>query len=144
MQIQPTRGAAQWSKDSVEHLRTVHFTLIAVCVALFLLSLAHTKTEAETAHKQIVQIAQFLHTFNRSWINDDIRMRFPPNQLSLLHGVNFLTTTSATDIGTIQAPPKISESVILLVPDSFESCKPHVWEDTRIDALLTLISPGAP
>src|SRR5260370_27483656 len=144
MQIQPTRGAAQWSKDSVEHLRTVHFTLIAVCVALFLLSLAHTKTEAETAHKQIVQIAQFLHTFNRSWINDDIRMRFPPNQLSLLHGVNFLTTTSDTDIGTIEARLKLSENVILRVPDSFESWKPEVWRDNGIDAFVTEIEPGRP
>lgn len=45
-----------WSKDFVEHLRTVHFALIAVSVGLIALSLAHPFGPLERALKQIREI----------------------------------------------------------------------------------------
>lgn len=44
-----------WSKDFVEHLRTVHFTLAAVCVALILI-LARTNSPALQQIRQIVEL----------------------------------------------------------------------------------------
>ena len=51
-----------WSTDYVEHIRTVHFTLIAVCVALFVLSTSRAQTDVQIAHEQIRQIREFLGT----------------------------------------------------------------------------------
>jgi hypothetical protein len=47
---------AHWSQDFVEHLRTVHFALIAVSVGLIALSLAHPTGPLEKALKQLQQI----------------------------------------------------------------------------------------
>lgn len=44
-----------WSKDFVEHLRTVHFTLIAVCVGLLVI-LSKVNTPALSQIRQIVQL----------------------------------------------------------------------------------------
>jgi hypothetical protein len=45
-----------WSKDFVEHLRTVHFTLIALCVGLMVLASFPSTTQIKLAHEQIEQI----------------------------------------------------------------------------------------
>jgi hypothetical protein len=54
------RTGRHWSTDFVQHIRMVHFTLIAVCVALFVLSISRAPTEVQTAHDQIRQILEFL------------------------------------------------------------------------------------
>jgi hypothetical protein len=47
---------AHWSKDFVEHLRTVHFALIAVCLGLIVLSFFPSKTQIKTAAAQAEEI----------------------------------------------------------------------------------------
>lgn len=54
MKIQ--EDGVHWSKDFVEHLRTVHFALIAVSVGLIALSLAHPIGPLERALKQLQEI----------------------------------------------------------------------------------------
>jgi len=63
LQLMPdSHTGPHWSTDYVEHIRTVHFTLIAVCVALFVLSTSRAQTDVQIAHEQIRQIREFLGT----------------------------------------------------------------------------------
>jgi hypothetical protein len=61
------RAGGHWSKDYVEHLRTVHFTLIAVCLGLFVLATSPSPTGLSTAHTQIVDIIEFARTLQPNW-----------------------------------------------------------------------------
>lgn len=54
----PNQAPAHWSKDFVEHLRTVHFTLIGICVGLIVLASFPSKTEIQIAHEQVSQILE--------------------------------------------------------------------------------------
>lgn len=67
--------ARHWSVDFVEHLRTVHFTLIAACFGLLLLSSSTSKTEVQIAHDQILQIQELLHNFKGIWFSSDMEKR---------------------------------------------------------------------
>jgi hypothetical protein len=49
---------AHWSKDFVEHLRTVHFTLIGVATALILIVLSAKPYDPTVALRQIHQIIE--------------------------------------------------------------------------------------
>ena len=76
-----------WSTDYVEHIRTVHFALIAVCVALFVLSTSRAQTDVQIAHEQIRQIREFLGTPKKDgpsyigrpvhydWLSEGVRSR---------------------------------------------------------------------
>ena len=61
------QAPAHWSKDFVEHLRTVHFTLIALCVGLIILALFPSKSEIQIAHAQVSEILEVVNT----WGNGD-------------------------------------------------------------------------
>src|ERR1035441_6362889 len=122
----PTRGSAHWSTDYVEHLRTVHFTLVAVCVALIILSTARTQTEAQTAYQQIQQIREFLRDFHlSSWFDTDLRKHFSESKglqqlgrLSLLPPKGAIIT--AEDVN-IRCPFELYDNLTLRVPEAFES-----------------------
>ena len=63
----PTNNApAHWTKDFVEHLRTVHFALVTVAVGLFFLSLR--PYDSRLALKQIQQILQLKSDWKPEWI----------------------------------------------------------------------------
>ena len=71
-----------WSTDFVEHVRTVHFTLIGVCATLLVLSISRTQTEVQVAHKQIRQIREFIgmaQPYEKlllpDWLKDGARAR---------------------------------------------------------------------
>jgi hypothetical protein len=49
---------AHWSKDFVEHLRTVHFTLIGVCAGLILLLLSNKPYNPGTATRELDEIIE--------------------------------------------------------------------------------------
>jgi hypothetical protein len=53
-----SQAPAHWSKDFVEHLRTVHFTLVALCVGLIVLASFPSKTEIQAAHEQALEILE--------------------------------------------------------------------------------------
>jgi hypothetical protein len=60
---------AHWSKDFVEHLRTVHFALIAVSAGLILLVLSARQYNAATALVQIEEILDLKHRWCLQWVN---------------------------------------------------------------------------
>lgn len=75
-------SGAHWSTDFVEHVRTVHFTLIGVCAALLVLSMSRTQSEVQVAHQQIRQIQEFIgmsQPYGKlllpDWLKDGARAR---------------------------------------------------------------------
>ena len=50
------RHLPHWSEDFVEHIRTVHFSLVAVCLALIGLLQFEKPKDAKTAQSQLQEI----------------------------------------------------------------------------------------
>jgi hypothetical protein len=57
-----------WSKDFVEHLRTVHFTLIIVSTGLLLLLISSKPYNAVTALVQIEEILELKRAWSPLWL----------------------------------------------------------------------------
>jgi hypothetical protein len=53
-----------WAKEFVEHLRTVHFTQIALCVGLLVLASFPSKSEIQVAHEQVSEILGVTNSWN--------------------------------------------------------------------------------
>jgi hypothetical protein len=67
----PTAQApAHWSKDFVEHLRTVHFALIVISAGLILLVLSSRKYNAVNALVQIEEIIDIRKQWSPQWIQN--------------------------------------------------------------------------
>jgi hypothetical protein len=62
-----------WSKDFVEHLRTVHFALIVVSSGLILLVFSSKSYNARTAYRQIDEIIRLQHAWSPTWIGQHCR-----------------------------------------------------------------------
>lgn len=69
----PAPQAAHWSKDFVEHLRTVHFTLIALCVGLGILAVLPSQTEIQRAHDQVAEILRVTNEWDSNLVLNEIR-----------------------------------------------------------------------
>jgi hypothetical protein len=61
--------ATHWSKDFVEHLRTVHFSLITVSVALILFAYAHKDVDFPSAFAQAQQMFQLREKWEKVQAN---------------------------------------------------------------------------
>jgi len=59
---------AHWSKDFVEHLRSVHFTLIGVSIGLIVIVLSAKPYNSAVALRQIHQIIQLKKVWSTKWI----------------------------------------------------------------------------
>ena len=62
-----SRGQAEpfrWSKDYVEHLRTVHFTLVVICIALIAVASSDSRNEISDAREQLQLITEALHSWD--------------------------------------------------------------------------------
>ncbi len=65
---QPVRGSVHWSKDFVEHLRTVHFALLVVSAGLILLLVSSREYNAVSALVQVEQIIDLKRQWSEEWI----------------------------------------------------------------------------
>lgn len=61
-------GARMDAKDIVQHLRTVHFSLIAACVGLYILVTAGRSPEFDAALNQLDQIARVTAKWDEAWV----------------------------------------------------------------------------
>jgi hypothetical protein len=59
---------AHWSKDFVEHLRTVHFALLAVATGLIVLVLSSREYNAATARVEIEEIVDLKQSWSPAWM----------------------------------------------------------------------------
>jgi hypothetical protein len=58
-----------WSKDYVEHLRTIHFSLIALSLAAVVLATSASPNEVSLARKKISAIGELIRIWNSDWVN---------------------------------------------------------------------------
>src|SRR5437660_983410 len=59
--------SAHWSTDFVEHVRSVHFSIIVACLGL--LALVQTKPkDVITARSQLVEIKQVVEQWKTDWV----------------------------------------------------------------------------
>jgi hypothetical protein len=72
MSDQKQTAGRHWSKDFVEHLRSVHFALIAVCVGAIVLAAARTQSEMSRAHEQLKQIHDVVKTWGDGYLLEPI------------------------------------------------------------------------
>lgn len=63
-------GEMHWSKDFVEHLRTVHFALIVTCVALIVIKTSGTEGTYQKALNQIELVKKLLPEMNATAFTD--------------------------------------------------------------------------
>lgn len=61
------RNAPHWSKDYVEHIRTVHFALVAVCLGLIGLVQFEKPKDVTTARSQFEKIRNLVDHWNSVW-----------------------------------------------------------------------------
>lgn len=86
MKLQPNKPAAHWSTDFVEHVRTVHFSLVAACFGLLVLVQTKPK-DLITAREQLQSIQRVICKWDDHWVDSLIesdtehRMQ-PPEQNS--------------------------------------------------------------
>jgi hypothetical protein len=64
----PNQALAHWSKDFVEHLRTVHFALIAISAGLILLVGSSKEYNAGFALVQAEEILDLKHQWSLDWV----------------------------------------------------------------------------
>jgi hypothetical protein len=57
-------------KDFLEHLRTVHFTLLAACLGLLVVVFSPPKSETEVAHQQIRDIVEITRTWDSAFLDN--------------------------------------------------------------------------
>lgn len=59
-----------WSKDYVEHLRTVHLTLVAVSVAIIIIVMSARPYKPAVAVRELHQIVELKKLWTPQWIHD--------------------------------------------------------------------------
>ena len=62
-------------KDLIEHLRTVHFTLVVVCVALAVIISGPAANEIRTAHQQLRDIIGLSQHWDLEWFDKEANAR---------------------------------------------------------------------
>lgn len=72
---------SHWSKDYVEHLRTVHFTLVVVCIALVVLITSDRKSTVSNAREELKGIRAVAEKWDRDWIKKEAAISFAGMQL---------------------------------------------------------------
>jgi hypothetical protein len=73
----PSSVPAHWSRDFVEHLRTVHFALIAVSAGLILLVLSSKPYSPAIALRQIEEIIELQKEWSPSWLIESLKVERP-------------------------------------------------------------------
>lgn len=80
-ETQPSRGQpAIDAKDIVLHLRTIHFSLLAACVGLYVLLTAGRSEEIDLARSQLAEIVALVDRWQPEWVESaalDLRSQPP-------------------------------------------------------------------
>jgi hypothetical protein len=69
MAFEAQRGVAQWSKDFVEHLRTVHFSLVILSLGLIIVASSQPNSVTRRARVQLDQITTVAEKLKSGWLN---------------------------------------------------------------------------
>jgi hypothetical protein len=72
---------SHWSADYVEHLRTVHFTLVVVCLALVVLITSDRKSAVSKARAELNGIRSVVRNWDRDWVAKEAERVFTGSKL---------------------------------------------------------------
>lgn len=67
------KKGAQWSKDFVEHMRTVHFSLVVLCCGLIIAAYAERDSAPKRALKQLEQVIAISGHLDAGWLESRCR-----------------------------------------------------------------------
>ena len=96
---------AHWSKDFVEHLRTVHFALIAVATGLIVIVLSAKPYDPAIALREIHQIIELKKMWSRDWLVQRATLKYvSPADSDPEHQKPFELSTIGTN--QIVGPPQ--------------------------------------
>jgi len=70
----PTTAPAHWSKDFVEHLRTIHFALIVVSGGLIVLALSSQPYNTKAAYQQLEEIINLKTAWSAGWLRQNYKV----------------------------------------------------------------------
>jgi hypothetical protein len=70
------RHSPHWSEDFVEHIRTVHFSLVAVCLALIGLLQFEKPRDVKTAQSQLQEIKAAVDAWDSQQVSGTVRDAF--------------------------------------------------------------------
>ena len=86
------------TKDFAEHLRSVHFSLAAVCLGLLVIVSQPTRPELRTAYEQAREISQVSLTMDKDLVeNEAIRQ---------VHEPDMKDSPAFGNVDRLQSPPK--------------------------------------
>jgi hypothetical protein len=91
------------SKDFVEHLRTVHFTLVTVCLALIVILQFPSPVSIREAIHQLNTIVDATHVWKDTWIDEGV-----PRELSNVGGVSSCVNPVTSDFATVASGMQVS------------------------------------
>jgi hypothetical protein len=83
-------GSVHWSKDYVEHLRSVHFALVALSLAVIVLGSSSSRTEIATAREEIQDIAELRKVWNEQWLEEEASTQLSATPLDRLPSARFV------------------------------------------------------
>ncbi|MFL6390110.1 MAG: hypothetical protein ACJ71U_21730 [Terriglobales bacterium] len=88
--------SAHWSKDYIEHLRTIHFALIAACVAAWIIGGAPDTYRIRAAQRQLRTIQDFLKNRAPKWQQQDRDDLFLSAVTARIDGVDYAIRVPST------------------------------------------------
>jgi hypothetical protein len=131
---------SHWSKDFVEHLRTVHFALIAVSVGLILLVLSSSQYNAVTALVQVQEILDLKRQWSSDWIkrhgNALQKYVMPQSEIEYLHfrpAERSISLTSESGTNVILIVPKSDHMNSLIIEATMPKENYHHLTKTDTD-----------
>ena len=78
---QKIESRSHWSRDYVEHLRTVHFTLVVACIALVVLITSDHRSAVSDAREELSGIRKVVRNWDDRWIEKEAAHTFDGSNL---------------------------------------------------------------
>ena len=91
------------SKDFVEHLRTVHFTLVTVCLGLIVVLQFPSPVSIREAIRQLNTVADASHVWKTTWIDEEV-----PKELNNVAGSYSCVNPVTTDFAFVTSGIRLS------------------------------------
>ena len=78
----PNSGSSEVSTDLIKHIRTIHYTLVVVSIALIVLASNRARTQVSLAYDQIKDIAEIARTWDPLWLDRHAAQRIANSEYS--------------------------------------------------------------
>jgi hypothetical protein len=119
-----SQAPAHWSKDFVEHLRTVHFALIATSAALLIVALTSKPYSMEVAKSELRRLLQLQSHWSdkeRPVYGNSLPLKSNKSRKELLDSLGDKFNVQLTELENVTSKPiKIGENCCLVIDDELD------------------------